>query len=56
MEYIDIKTASEKWNLGKRRINTLIQKDRIQGTIKIGNKGHADKNLDQNNGLGVCHV
>ncbi|MCQ2398274.1 MAG: LuxR C-terminal-related transcriptional regulator [Sphaerochaetaceae bacterium] len=38
MEYIDIKTASEKWNLGKRRINTLIQKDRIQGTIKIGNK------------------
>lgn len=34
--YMTIKEASEKWNIGQRRINTLCQDGRIEGTSKFG--------------------
>ena len=33
---VQIKEASEKWNISERRIRQLIQDGRIQGAIKIG--------------------
>lgn len=32
-----IKTASEKWGIGLRRINTLCNEGRIEGVSKLGN-------------------
>ena len=37
MEYISLKQASELWNISERRIRRLIQENRIEGAIKIGN-------------------
>lgn len=35
--YMTIKEASEKWNIGLRRINTLCNAGRIEGASKVGN-------------------
>ena len=35
--YMTIKDASEKWNIGLRRINTLCNEGRIDGASKVGN-------------------
>lgn len=37
MGYISLKQASELWNISERRIRKLIQENRIEGAIKIGN-------------------
>ncbi len=37
MEYISLKQASELWNISERRIRRLIQENRIEGAIKLGN-------------------
>lgn len=37
MGYISLKQASELWNISERRIRRLIQENRIEGAIKIGN-------------------
>ena len=37
--YMTIKDASEKWNIGLRRINTLCNEGRIEGASKVGNVG-----------------
>lgn len=37
MEYITIQQASEKWEIGIRRINTLCNGGRIEGAMKFGN-------------------
>ena len=37
MEYISLKQASEQWNISERRIRRLIQENRVEGAIKIGN-------------------
>lgn len=37
MKYISLKQASELWNISERRIRRLIQENRIDGAIKIGN-------------------
>lgn len=36
MEYMSITQASEKWNLSKRRINTLCLQNRIPRVTRIG--------------------
>jgi len=37
MKYISLKQASELWNISERRIRRLIQENRIEGAVKIGN-------------------
>ena len=37
MRYISLKQAAELWNISERRIRRLIQENRIDGAIKIGN-------------------
>lgn len=37
MGYITLKQAAELWNISERRIRRLIQENRIEGAIKIGN-------------------
>lgn len=37
MGYISLKQASELWNISERRIRRLIQENRIEGAVKIGN-------------------
>ncbi len=34
MEYIDVKTASEKWNITERRVTYLCRNGRIEGAKK----------------------
>lgn len=36
MDYISVKTASEKWNISERRIQKLCEENRIDGTEKFG--------------------
>lgn len=51
MEYMTIKEASEKWNVGVRRINTLCIEGRIEGAHKLGNMwvipGNTEKLKDE---------
>lgn len=35
-EYLTTQEASEKWNIGIRRINTLCNEGRIEGASKFG--------------------
>ncbi|MCI8352257.1 MAG: Fic family protein [Clostridia bacterium] len=37
MGYISLKQASELWNISERRIRRLIEENRIDGAVKIGN-------------------
>ena len=37
MRYITLKQAAELWNISERRIRRLIQENRIDGAVKIGN-------------------
>lgn len=37
MDYMTTKDASKKWNISERRIRQLLQDNRIDGAIKIGN-------------------
>ena len=37
MGYITLKQAAELWNISERRIRRLIQENRIEGALKIGN-------------------
>lgn len=37
MGYITLKQAAELWNISERRIRRLIQENRINGALKIGN-------------------
>ena len=37
MAYITLKQAAELWNISERRIRRLIQENRINGALKIGN-------------------
>lgn len=50
MEYIDIKSASQKWNLPERRITALCRAGRIVGAKKVGGRWYvpdsAPKPLD----------
>lgn len=36
MDYISVKTASEKWGISERRIQKLCEENRIDGTEKFG--------------------
>ena len=36
MDYISVKTASEKWGISERRIQKLCEGNRINGTLKFG--------------------
>ena len=36
MNYISVKAASEKWGISERRIQTLYEDNRIEGTEKFG--------------------
>ena len=36
MDYITIKEASAKWDIGVRRVTVLCNQDRIQGAVKKG--------------------
>lgn len=36
MNYISVKTASEKWGISERRIQKLCEENRIEGTLKFG--------------------
>ena len=36
MEYIDVKKASDKWNLSERRVTALCRNGRIIGAKKVG--------------------
>lgn len=36
MNYISVKTASEKWSISERRIQKLCEENRIEGTEKFG--------------------
>ena len=45
MEYITIQQASEKWEIGIRRINTLCNGGRIEGAIKRENVADSGKNI-----------
>lgn len=35
--FITVKEATEKWNIGVRRVNTLCLEGRIPGVSKLGN-------------------
>ena len=35
--FITVKEATEKWNIGVRRVNTLCLEGRIPGVSKVGN-------------------
>ena len=35
--FITVKEATEKWNIGVRRVNTLCLDGRIPGVSKLGN-------------------
>jgi Fic family protein len=37
MNYISVKEATNKWNISERRIRCLLEANRIDGAIKIGN-------------------
>ena len=51
MEFMTTKEAVEKWNISERRIRQLLQDDRIEGAIKVGNSWNipidADKPVDK---------
>lgn len=36
MDYMSVKTASEKWGISERRIQKLCEENRIDGTEKFG--------------------
>lgn len=36
MDYISVKTASEKWGISERRIQKLCEENRIPGVAKFG--------------------
>lgn len=36
MDYISVKTASEKWSISERWIQKLCEENRIEGTLKFG--------------------
>ena len=35
-EYMTVLQASEKWQISRRRVNTLCQENRIEGAVKFG--------------------
>ena len=37
IEYITTKEASEKWNISRRRVNTLCQEGKIPNVARVGN-------------------
>lgn len=37
VKYMSLKQASELWNISERRIRRLIQENRVEGAVKIGN-------------------
>ena len=51
MEYMTTKEAEKKWNISERRIRQLLQDDRIEGAVKVGNSWNipidADKPVDK---------
>ena len=38
-EYMTLKEATEKWEIGDRRINALCLQGRIEGDLKFGRQG-----------------
>ena len=36
MEYIDVSTAAERWQVPERRVTALCRNGRIPGTVKDG--------------------
>ena len=47
MKYIDVKTASERWNLTTRRITTLCREGRITGAKKEGGIWFIPENIEK---------
>lgn len=47
MEYLSIKEGSEKWEISKRRIQTLCSQDRILGAVRIGNYWAIPKDMEK---------
>ena len=36
MDYISVKSASEKWGISERRIQKLCEENRIEGILRFG--------------------
>ena len=51
MQYMTVKDAINKWNISERRIRKLLQDNRIEGAIKVGNSWNipidANKPIDK---------
>ncbi|MMZ60935.1 hypothetical protein D1872_230590 [compost metagenome] len=47
MDYISVKTASEKWGISERRIQKLCEENRIEGTLKFGRAWMVPKNVEK---------
>ena len=47
MEYMTTKEAKKKWNISERRIRQLLEDDRIEGAIKIGNNWNIPVNANK---------
>lgn len=47
MAYITLKQASELWNISERRIRRLIQENRVEGAIKIGNAWNIPEEINK---------
>lgn len=47
MDYISVKTASEKWGISERRIQKLCEGNRIDGTLKFGRAWMIPQNAEK---------
>ena len=36
MDYMTIKDAADKWNLGRRRVQYMCENGRLSGVVKLG--------------------
>lgn len=36
MDYMTIKDATDKWNLGRRRVQDMCENGRLSGVVKFG--------------------
>lgn len=47
MDYISVKTASEKWGISERRIQKLCEENRIEGIEKFGRAWMIPKDIEK---------
>lgn len=45
--YIKVSEAAEKWGIGERRIVTLCNQGRLDGTVKLGNTWAIPEGMDK---------